>query len=676
MTDVASVPEPDRSRRWTWLDLLIAAIAIAMSIYHLRIAYTGGFEPIFQRSMSYAFGLTLVFLIYAPESGWRRYLSFGLAILSVVVLAYTVDNSWRFARRMRFIDPLPPIDLIMGTVVILLTLEAARRTINNALPLIAAFFIFYTLFGEYFPWKFAHAAISYVEMIELQYMTAEGLWSTPMNTFTVYIFLFILFGAFLSRLGAADIYVRLAVAAAGTQKGGPAKAAIFASAMTGTITGSANANIVTTGTITIPLMKRAGFKPEIAAGVETGASTGGQIMPPVMGAAAFLIVEFTGIPYWEIVKVSILPAVLYFFSVFMIVHFEAVKEGLKGLPRDLVPRVWPILKEGGIFLIPPILIFIMIMNRWSVPQAGLAGIASVVILAGLKGAWDLLKRAISDGIGFSDVYNSVRAGIGNVLGALEQGARQSIPICAAVVTVGIIIGALLQTSLGIKFSSIVISLSQGSLFLGILLVGIASFILGMGLPTTAAYIVLSVMAVPALLDLGEGVGLSLLAAHLIVFWYSLDSNFTPPVCVPAYTAAGIADANPSKAAWAAFRTAKGMYVIPLLFAYTPLLSFDDPLALAATFISGLFGFYALSAVMVGQMIARLNWLDRILLLVAAAGLFWPGMEYHIGGLVVLLISVVIQQRRVSEHPLDVAPGETRQAAMSTTDNGIEKAPGE
>lgn len=650
MTDVASVPEPDRTKRWTWLDVLIAVLAVAMSVYHIRIAYTGGFEPIFQRSLSYAFGLTLIFLVYAPESGWRRYLSLALAVLSVVVLAYTIDHSWRFARRMRFIDPLPPIDLVMGTIVILLTLEAARRTINNALPIIGAVFIFYTLYGEYFPWEFAHSAITYVDMIELQYMTAEGLWSTPMNTFTVYIFLFILFGAFLERLGAADIYVRLAVALAGRQRGGPAKAAIFASAMTGTITGSANANIVTTGTITIPLMKRAGFKPEIAAGVETAASTGGQIMPPVMGAAAFLIVEYTGIPYWEIVKVSILPAVLYFFSVFMMVHFEAVKEGLKGLPRHLVPRVWPILKEGGIFLIPPILIFVMIMYRWSVPQAGLAGIASVILLAGVKGLWDLIKKAASESIGFADVYGAAYAGVGNIFGALVRGARQSLPICAAVVTVGIVIGALLQTNLGIKFSSIVIALSQGSLFLGILLVGIASFILGMGLPTTAAYIVLSVMAVPAMLDLGEAVGLSLLAAHLIVFWYSLDSNFTPPVCVPAYTAGGIANANPSKAAWAAFRSAKGMYIIPLMFAYTPLLSFDDPLALTATFVSGLFGFYALSAVMVGQMIARLSWFDRILLLIAAAGLFWPSMEYHIGGLALLLASVVIQYRRAEGQP--------------------------
>lgn len=675
MSDVASVPEPDRAKRWTWLDWVIAAIAIAMSLYHVWIAYSGGYEPVYQRSTSYMFGLTLIFLIYVPEDGWRRYLGFALAVLAAGVLYYTAENSMYFVRRMRFVEAVRPIDIVAGTIVILLTLEAARRTINNALPIIAAFFIFYTLFGEYFPWEFAHAGESYEHMIELQYTTAVGLWSTAMNTFTVYIFLFILFGAFLERMGAADIYVRLAVAFAGRQKGGPAKAAIFASAMTGTITGSANANIVTTGSITIPLMKRAGFKPEVAAGVETAASTGGQIMPPVMGAAAFLIVEFTGISYWEIVKVSILPAVLYFFSVFMIVHYEAVKEGLEGLPRELVPRVWPILKEGGIFLIPPILIFVMIMNRWSVPQAGLAGIVSVIMLAGVKGFWELLKKAARDGIGSHDVYDAVYAGIGNVLGALVRGARQSLPICAAVVTVGIIIGALIQTSLGIKFSSLVISLANGNLFLGILLVGVASFILGMGLPTTAAYIVLSVMAVPALLNLGEGIGLSLLAAHLIVFWYSLDSCFTPPVCVPAYTAGGIANANPSKAAWAAFRSAKGMYIIPLMFAYTPLLSFDDPIALAVTVIAGLIGFFALSAVMVGQMIVRLSWFDRILLLVAAAGLFWPAMEYHIGGLVVLLVSMMLQRRRRdSEMTGAVRAATTDEATSSNGDN--EKVPGE
>ena len=366
-----------------------------MSGYHLTIAWTGGYEALYQRSLSFLFGITLIFLVYPGKTPWRRRASYLLAIVSFALLAYTVDSSWEFVRRLKYIKPLPLIDVLAGTAIIILTLEITRRTINNALPIIALTFLVYTLFGPYFPWEFAHKGASYVHMIELQYTTNEGLWSTPLNTFSVYIFLFILFGAFLERMGAAEIYVRLAFALTGRSRGGPAKAAIFASGLTGSITGSANANVVTTGSFTIPMMKRAGFKPEIAAGVETAASTGGQIMPPVMGAAAFLIVEFTGISYWEIVKVSLLPAALYFLAVFTMVHFEACKNGLEGLPRDLVPRVWPIMKEGGVFLIPPALIFFMIMDRWSVPIAGLAGIASIILLAAIMGAYLLFLRLLS-----------------------------------------------------------------------------------------------------------------------------------------------------------------------------------------------------------------------------------------------------------------------------------------
>ena len=647
--------KPGQAAHDVWLGYFVSCLAIAMSLFHIMVAWTGGYEALYQRSFSYLFGITLIFLVYPGSGRWQRWLSIVLAVVAFSLLAYTVDQSWDFVRRLKFIKPMPLMDVVAGTAIILLTLEVTRRTINNALPIIVAAFLVYTLFGPWFPWDFAHRGASFVHMVELQYTTNEGLWSTPLNTFSVYIFLFILFGAFLERMGAAEIYVRLAFALTGRSRGGPAKAAIFASGLTGSITGSANANVVTTGSFTIPMMKRAGFRPEIAAGVETAASTGGQIMPPVMGAAAFLIVEFTGISYWEIVKVSILPAALYFFAVFMMVHYEASKNGLKGLSRDLVPRVWPILKEGGIFLIPPALIFVMIMDRWSVPLAGLAGIASVVVLAAMMGAWQFAVRTQADGFSLDDFKATLGRGVGNVIGALDKGARQSLPICAAVAAVGLIIGALFQTGLGIKFSSIVISLANGELLLGILLVGIASFVLGMGLPTTAAYIVLSVMAVPALLTLGEPVGLSLLAAHLIVFWYSLDSNFTPPVCVPAYTAAGIANANPSKAAWAAFRYAKGMYVIPLMFAYTPLLALDQPLMLAETFIAAMFGFAALGAVLTGFFIARTTMLDRAILTLAAVGLFWPGPEYHAAGAVLLALGYFIQRSRSAKDPHIKAP---------------------
>ena len=319
----------------TPLDWLVLAIAVGMSWFHIQVAYTGGYEPLSQRALSYLFGMTLIFIVYRKPAagGWRAVAAAATCLLAVASISYPIIRIDYYLNRLHFVEPLETMDLILGTVVLVLAFEAARRTINLALPLISLFFIVYSYFGPYFPGFLAHKGATYMHIVDHQYMTYDGLWTAPLSVFSVYIFLFILFGAFLDRMGAADFYVKLSMAAAGRLRGGPAKAAVFASAMTGTIMGSANANVVTTGSFTIPMMKRTGFKPELAAAIETAASTGGQIMPPIMGASAFLIVEFTGISYWEIVKVSILPAVLYFFSVYATVHLEARKEGLVGMPR-------------------------------------------------------------------------------------------------------------------------------------------------------------------------------------------------------------------------------------------------------------------------------------------------------------------------------------------------------
>ena len=362
-----------------------------------------------------------------------------------------------------------------------------------------------------------------------------------------------------------------------------------------------------------------------------------------MGASAFLIVEFTGISYWEVVKVSILPAMLYFLSVYTIVHLEARKGGLKGLSKDQLERTWDVFKEGWYYLLPPILIIVVLMRGQSVPFAGVIGIASVIALGGLKGLVDFYADSRTRQVGLRDFLDLIWRGAVNIVKALEQGAVRSLPVCAAVGAVGIVMGALFQTGLGLKFSSLVVALAGDSLLLAIILVGIASFVLGMGLPTSAAYIVLSVMAVPALLDIGQPWGLSLLAAHLIVFWFSLDSCFTPPVCVPAYTAGGIAQANPSKAAWAAFRTAKGMYIIPLMFGFTSLLLLDQPFALAQTFAFAVLGFLGTGAVIVGHMYVRLGVVERTVLSLAALGLFWPNLMFQLAGAVVFA-AVFISQR--------------------------------
>jgi TRAP transporter 4TM/12TM fusion protein len=615
------------------IDYLVTLIAIGMSIWHIHLAFTGGYESTFQRSLTYLFGMPLIFLVFRDrtETGLNLAYSLLLFALTASCFAYVLLNIDYLLGRLFLVDPIKPVDYFFGTCALLLCWEASRRTINTALPLISAFFIVYTYFGPYFPGQLAHKGATFERIIDHQFMTTDGLFTLPIGVFSVFIFLFVLFGSFLDRMGAADFYVKLSIAAAGRLRGGPAKAAIFASGMTGSITGSVNANVATTGPFTIPLMKKTGFKPETAAGIETAASTGGQIMPPIMGVSAFLIVEFTGISYWEVVKVSILPAVLYFLSVYTYVHLEARKANLVGLPADQVPATWPIIKEGWYYLLPPIVIMVMIMNGRPVPQAGLVGIASVMLIAFCKGAYGLFANAPSEGLKFKDYYEAVRYGIWNTMQAMEMGARRSLPILAAVGSVGIIMGVLYQTGLGLKFSSMVISLSQGNLFFGIIMVGIASFVLGMGLPTSAAYIVLSVMAVPALLELGESFALSLIAAHLIVFWFSLDSSFTPPVCVPAYTAAGIADAKPNKAAWAAFRAAKGMYVVPMLFAFTPILLLNQPLLVAQTFLFSLIGFLAMGAGLVGFLYVRIGVPERLVFGAAAIALFWPVWWVQVAG---------------------------------------------
>jgi TRAP transporter 4TM/12TM fusion protein len=639
----------ESTEHWS-LRHLITVLAVGMSVWHIIIAYTGGYELIFQRGTTYIFGLTLIFLVFRRKGGSKLdFLINSVLVLAVILsIGYPITNATYFNARLFYVDPLKLEDYLLGTIALLLTLEAARRTINTALPIIVLTFLIYTYFGPSFPWEFAHRGSSYGHLIDHHYLAQEGLWNLPLGVFSIFIFLFILFGSFLDRMGAADYYCRLSMAVAGRLRGGPAKAAIFASALTGSITGSANANVATTGPFTIPMMKKTGFSPEVAAGIETAASTGGQVMPPIMGASAFLIVEFTGISYWEVVKVSILPCALYFLSVYNIVHLEARKGGLVGLSADQLEQTWMVLKEGWFYLLPPFVIIIALMYGYGVPFSGLIGIGSVIILAGIKGTLDLPVNSASGSVTAGDVIASITRGIRNIIGSLEIGAIRSLPICAAVGAVGLVMGALFQTGLGLKFSTMMLSLAGDNLFLAIVLIGIASFVLGMGLPTSAAYIVLSVMAVPALLEIGEPWSLSLLSAHLIVFWFSLDSSFTPPVCVPAYTAAGIAQANPNKAAWAAFRTAKGMYVIPVMFAFTPILLLDQPIALAQTIIAAIFGFMALAPAIVGFMYVKVETTERFILGAAALAMFWPSLMLQIGGVAVLGVIFFSQRSRYAK----------------------------
>ena len=629
---------------------LVMLIAIGMSLTEIYLAVTGGMDAIFERPMFYMAAAAIIFLIPSSKKArilpaeWSKVLATFLGVAAVVSVIWLLREFDRLLERTRYVDDVLFLDIFFGVICIILVLEATRRAINLTLPLIAFFFLVYTYFGSWMPWEFRHGGIGFLDIIDHFYLTDGGLWSAPMYVFVNYMFLFILFGAVLDASGAGKIYIDFAFLLTGRMRGGPAKAAVVASALSGTISGSATANIVTTGTFTIPLMIKMGYRPHIAASVETAASTGGQIMPPIMGTAAFLLAEFTGTSYFTIIKISVIPALLYFMSVFVFVHLEAAKNDIHGLSWEELPDIFSTIGRAFVFLIPPaVLIYFMVIGR-SVQYAGVAGIIATIVSMALLGAIDYLREGFrKNNFSVAVALDYLRSGLSKLVAALVRGARQCAPIAAACATAGIIIGATTITGLGLKFSSIVVSASGGSLFLGIILVGVASFVLGMGLPSSSAYIVLAAMAAPALIDLGH---MSAVTAHMIIFWFSLDSCYTPPVCIPAYTAAAIAQADPMKTGWTSFRAAKGLYVIPFLFAYSPAILLNGSVAeiilvVLTTGIALVAGMAGLS----GYLIGKTTWVERGGLLLGAFMMLWPRYAVQGSGFVLLTILVIFQVTR-------------------------------
>ena len=434
-------------------------------------------------------------------------------------------------------------------VLIAAALELARRSVGIVMTIVGVVFLLYGAFGNVLPDVVATRGFSIERIVRFQVFTNAGLFGAPLGIAAGAVFSFVLFGAFLQATGAGKFMIDLAFAAAGRFRGGPAKASVVASAAMGSISGSAIANTVTTGSLTIPMMKQLGYKPSQAGGIEAAASTGGQIMPPIMGAGAFVMAEFTKTPYGDIVWMSLVPALLYFFSVLFYVHLLAVKAGFKGM-TDLASAA-SVMREGVHFLIPLVLITLLLLQNYSPVLVGVAGCGAVVGAS--------LLRA-SSRIGFVDLAR-----------ALYQGAVLAVPISIACAIAGIVVGTIGQTGVGLQFTESVVALSSGYLWLALVLVALAALILGMGLPATAAYIVLSVMTGPALQELG----LALITAHMIIFWLAQTSNVTPPIALAAFAGAGVAGAPPMRTAIEAFKLAGGLFVIPLMMAYTPLLLTGD-----------------------------------------------------------------------------------------------------
>ena len=531
-------------------------VAVALSIFQIWRPLAG-YIPVGTLPMEHIFGLIPSIYFRPLHLSWilcAGFLVYPLAgrlrCLDLIAIALVLWSSSRildfnYQGLEHLLNGLAVADYVAGLIIIAATLEMARRSVGPVMTIIGVVFVCYAAFGNYLPDVLATRGFSFERIVRFQVFTAAGLYGAPIGIAAGAVFSFVLFGAFLQATGAGKFFIDLSFAAAGRYRGGPAKASVLASAMMGSISGSAIANTVSTGALTIPMMKQLGYKPAQAAGIEAAASTGGQIMPPIMGAGAFVMAEFTRVAYSDIVWMSLVPAILFFLSVLLYVHIMAVKGGFKGMTDMTTTR--HVLKQGVHFILPLALIIFLLLRDYSPALVGVIGCLAVAVTSLLR---------VHTRVGW--------AAIGK---ALHQGAVMAIPISVACAVAGIVVGVIGQTGIGLQFTESVIALSGGQLWLGLGLVAVAALILGMGLPVTAAYIVLSVMTAPALQELG----LTLITAHMIIFWLSQTSNITPPIALAAFAGAGIAGAPPMRSAVEAFKLASGLFVIPLMMAYAPLL---------------------------------------------------------------------------------------------------------
>jgi len=609
------------SKRITDTLMLIATLlAISLTVFQIWQGITADLSaPIF-RPLYLSWILALVFLVYPLCTESK---STGIYIAARVIdIALVGLVCWAAVRLLEFdyddisflISGLQPADELAGIVIIAALLEATRRTVGFVMVAIAVIFLSYALFGDVLPASFASKGFSLEEVIRFHIFSTNGVFGAPLAIAAGVVFIFVLFGAFLQVTGAGQFFIDAAFALAGKYRGGPAKASVVASAALGSITGSAIANTVTTGALTIPMMKKLGYKPEQAAGIEAAASTGGQIMPPVMGAGAFVMAQFTGIPYSEILIVSIAPAILYFMCTLLYVHLMACKLGIEGMSKT--ERMLTVLKKGWHFLVPLILITALLLMSYTPVLVGVAGCAAIIFAA--------MCRKHS------------RISFALILEGMKTGAFLALPISIACATAGIVVGVVGQTGIGLQFTQFLISLSGGYLWSVLALVAVAAIILGMGLPVTAAYIVLSVMAVPALTNLGIG----LLAAHMIVFWLSQTSNVTPPIALAAFAGAGVAKAPPMASAVQAFKLAQGFFLIPIMMAFSGLIWADNGIDFVVSVIATVGLIIAFAGGIEGRIFNKLHIAQRILLLVLALTIIFSSDPVRIGAVVMIgLISL-------------------------------------
>ena len=606
---------------------LTLGVALAMSLYHLYVGFFGTPDAFTLRSTHVGFALVLCFLtlpLRASDAGrGPRPWDWALIALSLAATIYPVMATDYIYARFIYVDDLRTVDIVLGIVLILLVIEAARRALGLVLPVTVVIFLVYALFLT---------NTAPLLLLEQMYLTTEGIFGIPVAVSATYVVLFILFGAFVERSGAGKLFMDFAIALTGHTVGGPAKVACVTSGLFGSVSGSAVANVMTTGTFTIPLMKRLGYRPAFSGAVEAVASTGGQIMPPIMGAAAFVMAEFMGVSYLTVAGYALIPALLYYVAVFSAVHFEAKRTGMQGLPRDELPRLGTVLRERGHLFLPLLVIVGTLLIGYSAPFAALCGIASVVPTA-------LLRKTTRGEVNLRMIVDSLEAGaIGSIIVALA---------CAAA---GIVIGVITLTGAGLTFSSFVIGVADDMLLPALLLTMAAGIMLGMGMPTTPAYIIQVSLLVPALVKLG----VPMESAHMFVFYFAILSAITPPVAIAVYAANGLSGAGLWESSVAAVKLGATGYIIPFMFVFGPSLLMIGPWAwVLTTTVTATIGVIFLAGGLHGYLLTRASLLQRFLLVAAAFVLIKPGLTTDLTGIglggAVLVLQLLSRRREAPHH---------------------------
>jgi len=605
---------------------LLTIISIIMALFHIYTALFGVLTALWQRSIHLAFGMLITFLIAYNKTDKKglKIINLALSVLAVSTVTFFIFDFQGIITR--FSQP-NITDLIIGVIFLVLTLEFTRRNVGNILPGIAIVFLLYAILGPYLPGWLWHRGYDLPRILTQVSLSTEGIFGVSLGVSANYIFIFVLFGSILSVTNIGQFYIDLAIKGVGKSPGGPAKAAVVASSLFGSISGSAVANVAGTGSITIPLMKKTGYTSEFAGAVEAVASTGGQIMPPMMGAAAFIMAEILGLPYYKVAIGAAIPAGIYYGSVFAMIHFRAKRNGLNGIDTSNFPSIKNMLKTKGVLLLPIlILIILLVFVKMSAMKASIFTVLATIVIAA--------------------IFSNMR--IKEIIASFEDAAKTSVVVISSTACAGIIVAMINLTGIGLKFSNLMITLAGDNVLVVLIMLMFASLLMGMGLPTTPSYLILAVLGAPALVRMG----IEPLAAHMFVFYFGCISMITPPVALAVYAATSIAKSDFWKTGFESVKLGLTAFIVPYIFVYNPeLLAIGEIPEILTTAITALIGAIIIGSSISGWLITKTGVFDRVILFVSGFMLIDPNFTTNLIGLIGLIIVVIIQKRRKSSETL-------------------------